>query len=325
MARKIGPLPHMSRWKNALLTLYYHATRPLRACTYWREVADDRLPIIVLFYHRIADDRANPWTTSNAMFVRQMQWLQNRFCFVSLSEAQERIRRGYNPQPCIAITFDDGYSENCQQAIPWLIKQRIPCTYFMTVRNVVTQEPFAHDLVMNNRFSPNSIEELKAMAAAGVEIGCHGYTHADLGPLTDPRLLHFELVKAKEDFEGLLGHPIRYFAFPFGQYANLNPAAFAMAKKAGFAGVCSAYGGLNFPGDDPFHLQRLPVDNDMIHLKNRVTQDPRLFHIKRYQYEGIEVVSPETEEEAFENTRSIVTGAGRASAKNTKKKPAKHH
>lgn len=317
---------HMSRLKNALLTVYYHATRPVRACNYWREVAADRLPVIVLFYHRIADDSANPWTISNAMFLRQMRWLRERFCFVSLCDAQERIRRGYNPQPCVSVTFDDGYSENCQQAIPWLIKERIPCTYFTTVRNVAAEEPFAHDLVMNHRFAPNTLEQLKAMAAAGIEIGCHGYTHADLGPLTDPRLLHCEIVKAKEDLETLLGRPVRYFAFPFGQYANLNPVAFALAKKAGFVGVCSAYGGLNFPGDDAFHLQRVPIDNDMIHMKNRVTQDPRMFGTKRFQYEGVEVPTPEVEDEIFEMRakKRDTDDAGRESGKHARKKPAKY-
>ena len=43
----------------------------------------------------------------------------------------------------------------------------------------------------------------------------------------------------------------------------------------GYAGVCSAYGGFNFPGDDPFHLQRIHADDDLIRLKNWVTVDPR--------------------------------------------------
>src|SRR5664280_674427 len=119
----------MLNWKQLLLTLYYHGTYPVRMWNYWHEVSKDHLPVIVLFYHRIADDRANPWTTSNAMFFRQIHWLRERFQFISLRDAQQRIGCGHNPQPCISITFDDGYADNCQQAMPWLIKERIPCTY----------------------------------------------------------------------------------------------------------------------------------------------------------------------------------------------------
>jgi peptidoglycan/xylan/chitin deacetylase (PgdA/CDA1 family) len=288
----------MPLWKQLLLTLYYHATYPVRTWNYWREVSNDHLPAIVLYYHRIADDRADPRTISNAMFVRQVRWLRERFDFISLGDAQQRIRRGYNPQPCISITFDDGYADNCQQAIPWLIKERIPCTYFVTLQNILKEEPFSHDLMLGHRFAPNTLEQLRAMAAAGIEIGAHAYTHTDLGAITDPRLLRYEVVTAKEDLQAALGRSVRYFAFPYGQHTNLNPAAFALAKEAGYAGVCSAYGGFNFPGDDPFHLQRIPVDDDMIRLKNWVTMDPRKLRTKRFVYQGTDTrrASPNTVE-----------------------------
>jgi peptidoglycan/xylan/chitin deacetylase (PgdA/CDA1 family) len=300
----------MPLWKQLLLTLYYQATWPVRTCRYWHEVSRDHLPVMVLFYHRIADDRANPWTISNAMFVRQMRWLQERFDFVSLADAQGRIRRGYNPQPCISITFDDGYADNCQQAIPWLIKERIPCAYFVTLRNVLNAEPFSHDLVMGHRFAPNTLEQLRAMAAAGIEIGAHTYTHADLGRIADPRLLHYEIVTAREDLQTVLNRPIHYLAFPFGHYANLNPTAFEMAKRAGYAGVCSAYGGFNFPGDDPFHLQRIPVDNDMIRLKNWVTMDPRKLRTRRFVYQE---AGDRDQGAATSDQRSVAVGGSRQS------------
>jgi len=274
----------MPFWKSLLLNLYYHGTRPVRWWNVRRYAAKDWAPITILYYHRIADDAANPWTISNAMFARQMAWLRERFQLISLQEIQRRIRSGRNREPCIGITFDDGYADNCQQAVPLLVKERIPCTYFVTVRNMLTGEPFEHDLRMGNRLNPNSPDELRAMAASGIEIGVHAYTHSDLGAETDPRRLHHEIVAAKEKLDEVLGLSTRYFAFPFGQYANLNPAAFAIAQRAGFAGVCSAYGGYNFPRDDAFHLQRIPVDDNMIRMKNWVTIDPGKLRTARYEW-----------------------------------------
>ncbi len=246
--------------------------------------------MIVLYYHRIADDRANPWTISNAMFVRQMRWLRERFDFISLDEAQRRIRRGYNPQPCVSITFDDGYADNCQQAIPWLIKQRIPCTYFVTLQNVLSGEPFSHDLVMGHRFAPNTLEQLRAMAAAGIEIGAHAYTHADLGADRRSRgCCATKWSRPRRNWRLPSAGPSAISPFPTDSTDNLNPAAFELAKEAGYAGVCSAYGGFNFPGDDPFHLQRIPVDDDMIRLKNWVTLDPRKLRTPRFVYQGTAV------------------------------------
>jgi len=276
----------MPLWKQLLLTLYYHGSRPLRWWNHRCAVAEHRVPVVVLYYHRVADDRANEWTISNRMFAQHIRWLQERFELVSLAEAQARIQRGANDRPCVSITFDDGYSENCHEAIPLLIKQRIPCTYFVTLQNVLDGEPFAHDRALGHAFSPNTVEELKAMADAGVEIGAHTYTHADLGSVTDPQQLRYEVVSAGEDLQAAIGRPIRYFAFPYGMHHNLNPAAFELAHQAGYEAVCSAYGGYNFPGEDPFHLQRIPADDTMIRLKNWTTVDPRKLRTPRYHYEA---------------------------------------
>ena len=100
---------------------------------------------------------------------------------------------------------------------------------------------------------------------------------------------------------------MRYFAFPFGQHKNLNPNAFALAKESGFEGVCSAYGGYNFAGDDPFHLQRIHVDNDLIRLKNWVTVDARkLAMVKRYEYRPVR--KPTIAFAGQENVQGVATG-----------------
>jgi peptidoglycan/xylan/chitin deacetylase (PgdA/CDA1 family) len=291
----------MSAMRQLLLNLYYDATWPVRAWNRRRWAAKGSLPAIVFFWHRIADDRATPWTTSTALFTRQIQWLQERFPLVTLGEAQRRILRGTNREPCVSITFDDGYAENCRDAIPLLIEKRIPCTYFVTTQNILQGEPFAHDLKMGCRFAPNTAEQLTAMAANGIEIGAHAFTHVNLAPITDPRALYREVVVAKEELQKSLGQPIQYFAFPYGLRENLNPAVFALAKKAAYAGVCSAYGGFNFPGDDHFHLQRISAGGSLIGLKNWATMDPRKLYTPRFEYRGSSVrdQGPDAEDEEY--------------------------
>ena len=111
----------MSAWKPLLLNLYYYGSFPYRALRNAQWQAQGRSPVIVLFYHRIADDGANAWTASNAIFERQIGWLQRHFDMVSLAEAQHRLRAGRNARPCVTITFDDGYADNCRRALPLLI------------------------------------------------------------------------------------------------------------------------------------------------------------------------------------------------------------
>jgi peptidoglycan/xylan/chitin deacetylase (PgdA/CDA1 family) len=271
--------------KTLLLELYYRATYPRRWWRNLRAAAEHRLPVVVLFYHRIADDRRSAWTISNRAFNRQIRWLERHVDLVSLEEAQRRIQSGDNSRLCVSVTFDDGYAENCRHAIPLLVRSQIPCTYFVTLQNVLEGEPFEHDRVQGNRFPPNSLEQLRAMADAGIEIGAHTETHADLGRLTDRQRLHREVVGGREKLQAVLDRAVRYFAFPFGQYLNLTSRAFQLARRAGYDAVCSAYGGYNFPGDDPFHLQRIPADEEMVRFRNRVTVDPRRTGTPRFVYE----------------------------------------
>ena len=52
------------RWKQFLLNLYYHGSRPYRACVSPPRRGAGALPIVVLFYHRVADEQPTAWTVS---------------------------------------------------------------------------------------------------------------------------------------------------------------------------------------------------------------------------------------------------------------------
>jgi peptidoglycan/xylan/chitin deacetylase (PgdA/CDA1 family) len=269
----------LTGFRSLLLHAYYYGTWPGRRLRNRQALAAGQTPVPVLFYHRIADDCPNSWTLSNRDFQRQIQWLTRHLEVVSLAEAQKRIAGHAAPSRrlAVSITFDDGHADNCHQAIPLLVKHRIPCTYFVAVDHIVSGKPFASD-----GCTPNTVEQIRAMANAGIEIGAHTATHADLGAIRDSQTLHHEIVDATRRLEDLIQRKVRYFAFPFGQYVNMSSAAFQIAREAGFEAVCSAYGGYNLPGDAPFHLQRIHVDPGMIRMKNRVTIDPRMAKTPRY-------------------------------------------
>jgi len=274
-------------WKRIPLAAYYYGTLPYRWWWNARAVRQGRAPVTILFYHRVADDPpsvpANGWTISNDDFTRQIEWLRKRFDMVSLEEAQRRLRGGTCQRPAVSITFDDGYAENCQHALPFLIREKIPCTYFVCTDNVLQNIPFPHDVALGRPLPVNTVEQLTELSAAGIEIGGHTRTHIDLGQIDDPQRLRDEIVTAGKELGDAIGQPIRYFAFPFGLHQHLNAQAFAVAKEAGYEAICSAYGGYNFPGDDPFHLQRFHGDPEMLRLMNWTSGDPRKRHrIKRF-------------------------------------------
>ena len=236
--------------------------------------AAGKAPWSVLFYHRVADDRANPWTITTPAFEQQMRWLKARFEMVSLAEGQRRIRSARNDRPAVTITFDDGYADNSRHALPLLLELDIPCTYFVTSHNILAGRPFPHDVKQGYPCAPNTPAEIRDLAAAGIDIGAHTQTHADLGRANDPRMLAEELQIGQRELEDITGMPVRYFAFPYGQKVNLGRESMDVARST-YDGVCSAYGGYNFPGDDSFQIQRIGVDEELVRLRNWLSLDPR--------------------------------------------------
>jgi peptidoglycan/xylan/chitin deacetylase (PgdA/CDA1 family) len=275
-------------WKELLIGPYYGATLPLRVALNRFAAARRRAPVMIVYYHRIADDGANDWTLPFDEFRRQIDWLCETFDLVSLDEARRLVAGPENLRPRVAVTFDDGYADNCDGALALLVERRIPCTYFVTTSYVLSGKAFPHDLAMGNNFAPNTLAQLRDMVRRGIEIGAHGRTHADLGKIFEFDRLRDEIIVAGAGLEQALGAPVRYFAVPFGLHKNLQPILFQMARER-YEAVCSAYGGYNYPGDDPFHLQRIGAEGPLLRLKNWLTVDPaKRLLVRRFDYGLIE-------------------------------------
>lgn len=245
-----------------------------------------------LFMHRIADDDPNDWTMPIAVFDRLVGWLQQHVDLVSVEEAQRRIREGNSSRLAVHLSFDDGYADNCLHAVPSLLSKKIPFTYYVTTQNVRNGKPFPHDLKRGRPLAPNSIEEICAMADAGVEIGVHTRTHPDLGTFRRRSEIELEVRGAREDLAQWIGKQPRYFAFPFGLHHNLNSRVIQYLCDEAFSGFCSAYGGYNVPKDNAFHLRRFHADALLSRVRNWLTLDPRwLFAPPEYEY--VPFVRPE--------------------------------
>jgi peptidoglycan/xylan/chitin deacetylase (PgdA/CDA1 family) len=264
--------------KLAAVELYRAATRPWRRHLDRRQAAEGKARVMAFFYHRVAAEADSPISMSFETFQAQVDFLQAHFKMISLEQSVERIRVG-NYAPTAHITFDDGYADNCEAALPYLIAKRVPTTYFVASWHVKTGTPFQHDEKNGKTFAVNTPQQIRAMADAGIEIGSHTRHHADLGEVHDEATLRDEIVESKKELEDMIGRPVRYFAFPFGMPKQITPAAVAMLKEAGYEAICSAFGAYNFPGADPFHVQRIHGDNEMPRFKNWATLDPRKLKI----------------------------------------------
>lgn len=159
------------------------------------------------------------------------------------------------------VTFDDG-DPGIIQAADILEKYRINPILFINSANI-------------NR-------NLLAFALdRGWRIGSHARTHRDLTRLSQ-RVLNPELEESKKTLEKESGHPIDYFAYPYGKRNNRTDTA---VRQAGYR---KAYGTNVCPGDGEFVIPRLVVTGDMGLAEFKDALSPTAFAIRKIIFSVLE-------------------------------------
>lgn len=87
----------------------------------------------VLLFHRVRPhkDPLFPNEADVAEFEMRMRWIRDWFRVLPLEEALRRLRTGSLPARAAAITFDDGYADNCTFALPVLRALGLHATFFI--------------------------------------------------------------------------------------------------------------------------------------------------------------------------------------------------
>jgi len=122
---------------------------------------------LVINYHRIVEDFASSAETSipsmlvsRSMLERHLDWLGRRFRFISLDELGARLEgKDGREDPVAAITFDDGYRDFYDHALPVLKRKGVPAAVFVVTDLVGTQRVQLHDrlyLLLARRFRSRS-------------------------------------------------------------------------------------------------------------------------------------------------------------------------
>jgi peptidoglycan/xylan/chitin deacetylase (PgdA/CDA1 family) len=98
-----------------------------------RAVPGDRSRLSILIYHRVlpGPDPLNNWDPTAAEFESQIRVLSRFFTPLALGEAVERLRKGTLPAHAACVTFDDGYRDNVDIALPILRRHGVPATFFI--------------------------------------------------------------------------------------------------------------------------------------------------------------------------------------------------
>jgi peptidoglycan/xylan/chitin deacetylase (PgdA/CDA1 family) len=206
---------------------------------------------LVLGYHRVVErfDREAAWTmpaslVSRRMLERHLDCIGRHHEFVSLDELGTRLtERRRNGRPLAAVTFDDGYRDVYDNALPMLTRKGIPAAVFVVTDLVGTTKMQTHDrlhALLRSAFgSWTAPALLERMARAGVpETGrlsvprstdAFGWTRALLTGLSN-RSLHQLIALLDDEFGGDRPTPEGLLTMTWAQVVEAHRAGFTIGS-----------------------------------------------------------------------------------------------
>ncbi|TDB97489.1 polysaccharide deacetylase family protein [Actinomadura sp. 7K534] len=183
-------------------------------------------------YHSVDHFREDPHlvTVSPPRFERQMAWLRARgLRGVGVAELLDARAAG-RERGLVGLTFDDGYADFATRALPVLVRYGFGATAFIVSGRTGTYNAWDD----GPRKPLMTDEQLRTVAAAGIEIASHGRHHVSL-PETDDTELREELEESRARLEEVVEGPVTGFAFPYGHATEREVEA---ARAAGYDYAC---------------------------------------------------------------------------------------
>ncbi|HEY0788668.1 MAG TPA: polysaccharide deacetylase family protein [Thermoanaerobaculia bacterium] len=206
--------------------------------------AQDPPKAVVLTYHIVQSPNDTVYSMTREAFRRQMEYLRaTGYTVISLADLHDYVtgRRESIPDPSVVVTVDDGWKCVYTEIFPVMKELGFPFTVFVYPK-FIGQSAYAL-----------SWKDVRDMAEAGVDIQSHSYSHSYLTRRSIAGL-KMELVESKRTIEKKTGKPVRFIAYPYGDY---NARVMKATEAAGYeAGLTCNFGPVA-RGSNPFEMKRV--------------------------------------------------------------------
>ncbi|MTK64178.1 MAG: polysaccharide deacetylase family protein, partial [Methanobacterium sp.] len=246
----------------------------------------------ILMYHSIADDgpvEYAPYRTSTAAFRDQMRYLRRQgYHSVSLEEWVSAIEANRPiPGRPVIITFDDGYKDFLENALPILERSDFhPSVFVVTesVGGIDDWEPRSQPLALM------SWADLREVMARGMNIGSHTVRHPDLLTVSEDEF-RLECDRSAKRLWDELGRQPTVIAYPWGRS---HPVARELLAEYGYRIALRSWGGASPLFDDPRNLSRVAIGSDTLEsfiekLRGPFIPDPDDYPLPPGWRDGVDV------------------------------------
>ncbi|WP_234347900.1 polysaccharide deacetylase family protein [Streptomyces specialis] len=191
-------------------------------------------PVWLLMYHSVSYTTPDPYriTVTPDRLHRQLAWLRrNRLRGVSVGELL-RARAAGRAGRMVGLTFDDGYRDFLDTAVPLLRGHGCTATVFVLPGRLHGSNVWDTDGPRKRLLNADGI---RAAAEAGMEIGSHGLLHRSL-PGLDAAELEREVAHSRDLLAEITGEPPQGFCYPYGAVDRRTADA---VRDAGYAYACA--------------------------------------------------------------------------------------
>ncbi|MQA10558.1 MAG: polysaccharide deacetylase family protein [Pseudonocardiaceae bacterium] len=181
----------------------------------------------VLMYHSVAPYREDPYlvTVDPARFARQLDWLRRRGLRGTSMRELLAARRAGTGRDLVGLTFDDGYADFAEYALPALRRRGFGATLFVIAGRLGGQNDWDAEGPRKPLLTANAVREI---ADSGIEIGSHGLTHVSLPQADDAELIE-EIARSRWLLRDVTGQPVDGFCYPYGQVTEREVRATGVA------------------------------------------------------------------------------------------------
>jgi peptidoglycan/xylan/chitin deacetylase (PgdA/CDA1 family) len=205
----------------------------------------------VLMYHSVGGplpERLADLSVPPSLLDEQLAALRAEgYALLGLTDALVARDRG---ERVVALTFDDGYLDFLETAVPILARHRARATLYVPTRDLgghASWLPDGRDLRLLDGAGVCEV------ASTGHEVGSHGAEHVPMDVLR-PGVALSQLRESRYALEDLIGGAVRSFCYPHGYQ---SPRLRHDVRRAGYANACTIGHRTSRPGEDAYAVSRL--------------------------------------------------------------------
>lgn len=222
----------------------------------------DATRIPVLTYHSI-DDSGSPVSIAPTEFRRHMHALASAgWLALSIDDFLRGHREGRWPARSFVLTFDDGYRNVVDHALPAARECGFQGTVFVAVDRVGGTMAGPLEPSWTPAAPLLDWSGLRDVASAGWSVASHACSHRRLPALAAAEIAG-ELARARAVIEDRIGAPVRALAYPYGAASLEVERLAAMHYVAAFgtrlAYVTEASRAMHLERIDAYYLRGLPA------------------------------------------------------------------